>query len=762
MQNGQSCRVALVGRQLEDNENLGLGYLQTALANAGVAADRYVLNDVTNIEQVAGALMQQRYELVGLSLSDGGSALNMLAFGEMLRRRGYGGTIVAGGPFATLARDWLLQRYAWLHAVVRHAGEVPLVALVRALQEGRDLREVAGLSTRDGDGAPAPVTAALPLQLTPQHVELPSLLGQRMAHIQGTRGCQGRCGYCGPAALQELEQTDARRSGINHKDLHRLGIGGVRRRSTDSLCDEIAALYQRDVRYFYLVDEHCLPYREADAHAFLANLGAGLAKRRVGPRGFGCMLRPERLTSALLDSFVDVGLVRAFLGLEFATAEQGRLFHRRVDPGHGRELLTHMDAKNVACIANLMLVHTESTRQSIEAGIDFLASAEAGIVETTRMMVYHGTRLQLEMQRAGRLTGNPLRYGYHLGDPVAERFSQVFARLRLQAFGDHSLSQRVHEVATTLSLGLRLFPNATLRAAQSECRLLEAGVRELTHTSLRRAFELVEPSMPSELTLTDWLADVAQRASALRRRADRLEREIAAAVHQLPSHFSPMRAAAARTLTFTMLGTAAACGGSTDDGKYPASNAGASAMGGGTASSGASAMGGAANGGASSAGTGGRWYLQQCSADVTAALTGQIQARVAASQVPCFGGTISQAGTTLGWRVSDATCNQTRSIYASQALAAVSDIAPPDCAVSVLITGGEQTDINSLRQAISLAGCDVTCTNYVVQIDASGKFVDVTGNASAQVLDCIRTALSGLTFPCLTGGQVCPEPCIVE
>ena len=82
--------------------------------------------------------------------------------------------------------------------------------------------------------------------------------------------------------------------------------------------------------------------------------------------------------------------------------------------------------------------------------------------------------------------------------------------------------------------------------------------------------------------------------------------------------------------------------------------------------------------------------------------------------------------------------------------------------MSVSITGGEDTDVNSLRQAISAAGCNATCANYAIQIDTSGKVVDVTGSASAQVLDCIRTALSGLTFPCLSGGQVCPEACIVE
>ena len=38
------------------------------------------------------------------------------------------------GPFATLARDWLLQRYGWVDSVVRFAGEAPLVGLVRAIE----------------------------------------------------------------------------------------------------------------------------------------------------------------------------------------------------------------------------------------------------------------------------------------------------------------------------------------------------------------------------------------------------------------------------------------------------------------------------------------------------------------------------------------------------------------------------------------------------------------------------------------------------
>jgi len=107
---GGATEVVLVGRQLEDNENLGLGYLAAALA--GLApVDRLVLNRADELERSADAILASGARLVGLSLPDGGCAHLPLALGELLRRRGFAGHVTAGGPFATLARAGLLERY---------------------------------------------------------------------------------------------------------------------------------------------------------------------------------------------------------------------------------------------------------------------------------------------------------------------------------------------------------------------------------------------------------------------------------------------------------------------------------------------------------------------------------------------------------------------------------------------------------------------------------------------------------------------------
>jgi len=104
-------KVALVGRRLTDNENLGLSYLAAALDEAGFVYERFDLNQADDVGRVGDAILRGGFDLVGLSIPDGGSAYLPLAFGELLQHRGYRSPITCGGSFVTLARHWLLERY---------------------------------------------------------------------------------------------------------------------------------------------------------------------------------------------------------------------------------------------------------------------------------------------------------------------------------------------------------------------------------------------------------------------------------------------------------------------------------------------------------------------------------------------------------------------------------------------------------------------------------------------------------------------------
>jgi radical SAM superfamily enzyme YgiQ (UPF0313 family) len=547
-------KIALVGRRLTDNENLGLGYLEAALSDAGFGCERFDLNQACDVGWVAEAIARGGFALVGLSIPDGGSAYLPLAFGELLRRRGFAKPITCGGSFATLARHWLLDRYPWLHSVVRFGGEVPLVHLARALRANSDVGDVPGLTTRGGDGLPSPILDETPMVTWPVRRELPEVLGHRAAHIMATRGCAGRCGYCAPAALQMQEQKEGLRAGLQPGVLRDAGVGRVRRRSVDDLCDEMAYLWrERSVRYFYFVDEHMLPYEEEEALVFLDAMKRGLRRRKVGRFGIGTMLRADRLTRRIVQAFAETGLVRAFIGVEFASIADGRRFGRAIAPDHAREILAACESAGVAAVSHLMMIHPYSTKESIGEAIRFLETVPAGVFEATEMQVYHGTTLWHRLQQEGRLSGNPLRYAYTLPDPVVERFAGIFMRLRAEAFWNHSIAYRTHDAFLAHALGQRLRPDLDLGVVPSELNVIRQQVVALYADSYWKALALAEAGAASA-DATGLVAQARAQSLRLQEQLDALVQDLAYRLHTSPQVFSPSRAAAAGAVAFAFLG----------------------------------------------------------------------------------------------------------------------------------------------------------------------------------------------------------------
>jgi radical SAM superfamily enzyme YgiQ (UPF0313 family) len=552
--------VALIGRRCHDNINLGLGYLAGALRDAGFGATVHAFNDWRDMEAIARKVMADGSPLVGLAISDGGSAFLPLGLGELLRRMGYRGHITCGGPFATLARKWLLNRYNWLDSVVRFAGEVPIVDLARRICDGSEWEDVPGLTTRNGDGPCHPVCDPTPMTTFPERDFFPTILGYPMTHIAATRGCLGTCSYCGPSSLLSLERREGRRGGLESAELDQNGVGKVRRRSVDHLCNEMAELWHANgVRYFYFVDEHMLPYEEREALEFIKQWKTGLDRRGVGRFGVGTMLRVDHITPRVAEAFAGAGLVRVFLGIEFATSREARRFGRRTDPERVFDLLGTFRRLGVATVSNLMLVHPYSTADSIENGIRFLEELPVGVFQATRMMVYHGTRLQAQMEREQRLVGNPLRYSYTQQCSTVGGFAQVFQRLRTEAFHDYSIVFRAHDAALALALARRLNSETAFGEVSRRLDGIIRSVNDLHVRAYRKALDLVRRKADDQASArecSELVEAAVAEAARLARELDRVAGDIPELIRRPGAVFAPMRAAAASALKFVVVGTA--------------------------------------------------------------------------------------------------------------------------------------------------------------------------------------------------------------
>ena len=118
-----------------------------------------------------------------------------------LRTNGISCHITAGGHYATLQSDKLLQLIPGLDSIVRFEGEYPIVELAGCLSRGEDWKSVKNLAFRNGDGIIK--NPALPMEKELDIFPFPLrnffreyAFGRKFTAILAGRGCTYNCTFC--------------------------------------------------------------------------------------------------------------------------------------------------------------------------------------------------------------------------------------------------------------------------------------------------------------------------------------------------------------------------------------------------------------------------------------------------------------------------------------------------------------------------------------------------------------------------------------
>jgi radical SAM superfamily enzyme YgiQ (UPF0313 family) len=555
--------VILAGLSPSGDECLGLEYVARALRDGGHRPRVVTFGGPLEIDAAAKEVMRRPPPLVGLSLLSGASAATMVALAIRLRALGFAGHVTCGGTFATLGRARLLETQPSIDSIVRHDGELPMVALADALSAGRDPGEVAGLTTRDGDGPPAPVGSCAPLVLEPcRRSARPRYAGVASAKISATRGCYGVCRYCGLKGLRREAVAEARRAGLDGDAVRARSIGDLRRRSTERVADEMAHLYHElGVRFFHLVDENFLPRDRADAVAAVMALERALARRKVGPRAIGMMLRADAATPEAVEALTALGLVRALLGVESATDEGLRQLGRRTTTEDNARAMELLARGGVAFHFNVMLIHPDSTLAAIGREIGGLHRVSGGLLDPFQVEVFEGTDLFERLRGEGRLEGGPFLWHAWPREEGAARFARVFFRLRHEALGTLHMTPFAYEVLGELAVARRLgrLRRRALGAIARDADHLVEAHSALWLALLEEALDLARGAAPRD-EVDAFLRRAAVRSARLTLRFDRLRARIErAATADLRSETLFPATARAAAVALAILG-ASACG----------------------------------------------------------------------------------------------------------------------------------------------------------------------------------------------------------
>jgi hypothetical protein len=258
------------------------------------------------------------------------------AFGFHLRALLPGVHLTIGGPCITqmmirLRGSTLARALGPFDSAVVFEGEQPLLELVRALDEKRDLRGVGNLVLRDRlMGAryvpahgmtdlrelPSPDFAGLPLDryLSPA-LTLP---------YDPTRGCYwGKCTFC-------------------HYGLAEVGTAAYRERDVDRVVEHLAALSQRHAtRHFYFSQDSVAPKTLVKLAARIADAGLSIA--------WGTDLKPEKyLTRERAETLRRAGAVACALGVESAAPRVLSLIDKGAPIEVVGDVVEHLAAAGIA------------------------------------------------------------------------------------------------------------------------------------------------------------------------------------------------------------------------------------------------------------------------------------------------------------------------------------------------------------------------------------------------------------------------------
>jgi hypothetical protein len=440
--------------------------------------------------------LAQRPFLVGVSLSDPLVAPLMLAFAHLLRMQGYRGHVTVGGALATLQRAELLADHAAIDSVVRHAGEVAIAELARALVDGRGLEEVPGLTTRTSEGQGNP-QAFISTRLRPlRPAQMPAIIGIPRAEIAASRGCAGQCTYCGVSALQRDLVSEHRKLGLPHAHSR-----GNIRRPVDDVADEVAELYHdRGVRIGHFVDDNLLGPDPDAALAWLTDFERALAQRRVGQMAWRLMMDPRAITDAVADVLARMGFLSVLVGFESLTPRGLASLGRAGAPDANLAALDRLWSRGIAPVINVLALRPGDSLADTRAEIAALDRIDRFAWDAIPLTVWPGTQLAQDLAERGELVGKGSGLSWRPSQPEAERFLFALGRLRVGGLAWLMRAPNPIEAGFALRAAHRLGLSGASRERieQTETCLAQAQ-RERRHI-LAQALDIAESALsPSEL-----------------------------------------------------------------------------------------------------------------------------------------------------------------------------------------------------------------------------------------------------------------------
>jgi len=519
-------KVALVGAELE--ENLGLRYIAAALERNGHQADIVPFNSVHDTTQAVAQIAALDPEITGLSMMFTNRAREFCKLAEAVRETGYGGHLIAGGPFASFNCEQLLRDFPAFDSVGLCEGEDLLCAMAADLS---GYRRLPGICYRAPDGSVAVNPSAgnpenLDALAFPKRTTFHSYYDKPIAALLTSRGCWRDCAFCSINAWYQ-----------------RSGGKKFRVRGVENVVAEMRELYHRHgVRIFNIQDDNFfLPNAEKALDRFV-RLRAGLQREGVTSIAIAVKARPDSINYESIKVLDDLGLFRVFLGVENASENGLRNLNRKNTLEQILNALKILNDFDVHLAFNLLMFEPETSIEDLRINLRFIERHIDNPFNFCRAEAYPGTGLEAKLRPEGRLLGDYFGFDYRLRDARCEAFHQIanyaFFDRNFSDFGLHYFNMQVDFYFQLLR---RFHPEVLTETLRAAVRTFIKRTNLDTHECLCRIYDFVVAADPhDQVTIRGFAREmrehVDQRSQGLHLQGERILAWLDEAFHNRESN----------------------------------------------------------------------------------------------------------------------------------------------------------------------------------------------------------------------------------
>ncbi|MFQ5964311.1 MAG: B12-binding domain-containing radical SAM protein [Candidatus Scalinduaceae bacterium] len=350
-------------------DDLGLGYLYTALKNKGYNVHLFdsIHTDYT-AEELTNIILKLNPSYVGFS--EPAITINQsLKISRDLKKKMPNLTVVYGDIHASLYNKEILQNEPYVDFVIVGDGDLSFPMLIDALENNQDISTIPGLTYRhNGETKQTPPNFELDLNTLPfpyRSSIVDSRRNDRLTfNIVISRGCLGHCTFCSIASFANKHCKPSE------------GISRWRSRNAQSIFDEVKQLYEQGARKFWICDDNWIGVRETGLKNAL-EFSELIIKNKLDVC-FSALIRPDSLAptdkEALL-TMKEAGLTMLTIGLEASNKEQLKLFAKPYNIDTAKKVIQLVHECQIAVSIPYIMFFPYSTFDMLRQNIQYLSES---------------------------------------------------------------------------------------------------------------------------------------------------------------------------------------------------------------------------------------------------------------------------------------------------------------------------------------------------------------------------------------------------